>query len=51
MRDSGWDLHNLFGGGVLDGSVIRSTVDAVVRVQVFVAGDLEEGGASLTVKE
>jgi hypothetical protein len=45
------DLHNLFGRGVLNGSVVRDTVDAVVCIQIFVAGDLEEGGASLPVKE
>jgi len=46
-RDSECDLHNLFSGGVLDRSVIRGTVDAMVRIQIFMAGDLEEGGTSL----
>lgn len=51
VRDSEWDLHNLLGRSVLNGSVVCGTVDAVVCVQVFVAGNLEEGGASLAVKE
>jgi len=30
--------------------MIRGTVDAVVCVQVFMAGDLEEGSTSLAAK-
>jgi len=45
------DSHDLFSGGALDGSVIRGTVDAVVRIQIFMAGDLEEGSTSLAAKE
>ena len=46
-RDSEWDSHDLFNGSIFDGSVIRGTVDAVVCVQIFMAGDLEEGSTSL----
>jgi hypothetical protein len=40
-------LHNLLGRLDLDGRVVLDAVDAVIGIQVFVQGDLEEGCASL----
>jgi hypothetical protein len=42
-------LHYLLSGGVFDGGVVRNAVDAMVRIQVFVEGNLEQRRASLPI--
>jgi hypothetical protein len=40
-------LHYLLSGGVLDRRVILNAVNTMVRIQVFVEGNLEQRRASL----
>ena len=45
----GLDVHGFFLGLDVNRVMVLDTLDAVIRVQVFVEGELEDGRASLAV--
>ena len=48
MQEEKWeDVRELASGHAMDGGVAGDALDAVERVEVFVQGDLEDGGGTL----